>query len=136
MHLRRGYRESSTITTPILGHRNGHYVRPNRVAIKYPDFKKNVDPDVHVRVFNSAVKGNAKTSEEYIINAFSYTLRDMASNWCHNYMSKFLDYIFSKLTHVFYKHHQKTQNDKQIYMELKNMKQKETKRVEVYYEQI
>jgi hypothetical protein len=49
-------------------------------------------------------------------------------------MSKFPDYIFSKLSHVFCKHHQKTQNDEQIYMELKNMKQEETKRVEVYYE--
>jgi hypothetical protein len=67
---------------------------------------------------------------------FSYTLRDMASDWCHNYMSKFPNYIFSKLTLAFCKHHQKTQNDEQIYMELKNMKQEETKRVEVYYEQI
>jgi hypothetical protein len=29
----------------------------------------------------------------------------------------------------------KTQNDEQIYMELKNMKEEATKRVEVYYEQ-
>jgi hypothetical protein len=49
-------------------------------------------------------------------------------------MSKFLDCTFSKLTHAFCKYHQKTQNDKQIYMELKNMKEEETKRVEVYYE--
>jgi hypothetical protein len=32
--------------------------------------------------------------------------------------------------------HQKAQNDEQIYMELKNMKQEETKRVKVYYERI
>jgi hypothetical protein len=30
----------------------------------------------------------------------------------------------------------KNQNDEQIYMELKNMKQEEIKRVEVYYERI
>ncbi len=48
----------------------------------------------------------------------------------------FLNVFFSKLTQALYKHHQKTQNDEQIYMELKNMKQKETKRVEVYYERI
>jgi hypothetical protein len=29
-----------------------------------------------------------------------------------------------------------TQNDKQIYMELKNMKREEIERVEVYYERI
>jgi hypothetical protein len=28
---RRGYREPSTITTPIPNHRDGHYVRPNKV---------------------------------------------------------------------------------------------------------
>jgi len=63
---------------PILDHKNGHYVRPNRVAFKYLDFKKDVDPDAHVKVFNSLVKANAETSKEYIINVFSYTLKDMA----------------------------------------------------------
>jgi hypothetical protein len=33
--------------------------------------------------------------------------------------------FFSELTYAFYKCHQKTHNDKQIYMELKNMKQEE-----------
>jgi hypothetical protein len=53
-------------------------MRPIKVAFKYHDFKKNVDPDVHVRMFNFTMKANAKTFEEYIINAFSYTLRNMA----------------------------------------------------------
>jgi len=44
--------------------------------------------------------------------------------------------MFLKLTHTFCKRHQKTQNDEQIYMEFKNMKQEETKKVEVYYEWI
>jgi hypothetical protein len=52
----------------------------NKVAIKYLDFFKNVDLDVHVRVFNSIVKINALTSKKYIINAFSYTLKDTTSN--------------------------------------------------------
>jgi hypothetical protein len=113
---RRGYQESYVVTTSILDHRVGHFVRPNRVTFKYPDFKKDVDPDVHVRVFNYVVKVNANFFEEYIINAFSITLRDTTSGWCHNYMSKFIDYIFSELTHAFCKHHQKTQNDKEIYV--------------------
>ncbi len=136
MHPRKGYQEPFAIITPILDHRDGHYVRPNKVTIKYLDFKKNVDPNAHVIVFNSIVKANAKTFEEYIINAFSYTLKDTTLNWCHNYMSEFLDCTFSKLTWAFYKCHQKTQNDEQIYMELKNIKQEETKKVEVYYEWI
>ncbi len=51
-------------------------------------------------------------------------------------MLEFLDCIFSELIYAFCKHHWKIQNDEQIYMELKNMKQEETKRVEVYYERI
>jgi hypothetical protein len=45
-------------------------------------------------------------------------------------------HFFSELTQAFCKHHEKTQNDEQIYLEMKNMKQKEIERVEVYYERI
>jgi len=51
-------------------------------------------------------------------------------------MSKFLTYIFLKFIQAFGNRHHNTQNDEQIYMELKNMKHEETKRVEVYYERI
>jgi superfamily I DNA and/or RNA helicase len=57
------------------------------VVLKYPNFKKNVDPDAHVKVFNYVVKENAETFEEYIINVINYALRDVTLNWCHNYMS-------------------------------------------------
>jgi hypothetical protein len=78
------------------------------VALKSLDLNKDVDPDAHVKMFNYMVKANAETFEKYIINAFSYTLRDTTSDLCHNYMSKFLDNVFSKLTQAFCKHHQKT----------------------------
>ncbi len=83
-------------------------------------------------MFNSVVKANAETSNEYIIIMFNYTLRD-TSNWCHNYMSKFPNYAFLELTQAFCKCHQKTQNDEEIYMEL-NMKHEKIEKVEVYYE--
>jgi hypothetical protein len=75
-----GYREPSIITIGIPNHRNDHSIRPNMVALKYLDFKKNVDPNAHVRVFNFEVKANAKTSKKYIINAFRYTLRVTTSD--------------------------------------------------------
>jgi endonuclease IV len=87
-------------------------------------------------MFNSTLKANAKTFEEYIINVFNYMLRDMTLDWCHNYMSKYPDCIFLELTQAFCKFHQKIHNDEQIYMELKNVKREETERVEVYYEWI
>jgi hypothetical protein len=87
-------------------------------------------------MFNSIIKKIVKTSEEYIINAFNYMLKDTILDWCHNYMSKFPNSIFSELTQAFCKCHRKIQNDEQIYMELKKMKQEGTGRVEVYYEWI
>jgi hypothetical protein len=63
--------------------------RPYRSALKYQDYKKNVNPNVHVKVINANVKTNGKIFEEYIINAFN-TMKETTSNWCHNYMLKFL----------------------------------------------
>jgi hypothetical protein len=40
MHPKGGYQESIVVTTPILDHRYSHYVKPNKVVFKYPDFKK------------------------------------------------------------------------------------------------
>jgi hypothetical protein len=59
VHKKGGYWEPIDVTTLILDHKNGHYVRPNKVVFKYPNFKKDVDLDVHARMFNSAVKANA-----------------------------------------------------------------------------
>ncbi len=80
MHPRKGYWKPFTVTSPILDHRYGHYVRPNRVAFKYLDFKKDVDPNVHFRMFNYGVKINVETFEEYIINASNYMLKDTTVN--------------------------------------------------------
>jgi hypothetical protein len=80
VHSKGGYREPIVVTTPILDHRYGHYVKPNRVTLKYHDFKKDVDLNVHLRMFNSAIKTHEETSKEYIIIAFNYTLKDMASD--------------------------------------------------------
>ncbi len=44
-------------------------------------------------MFNSAIKSNEKTSEEYIINVFSYMLRNITLD----YMSEFPNYIFQNL---------------------------------------
>ncbi len=81
-NLRGGYREPFIITAGIIDNKNGCFVRLNKVTLKYLDFKKDVDVDVdvHVRVFNFTMKANAQTFEKYIINAFSYTLRDITSN--------------------------------------------------------
>ncbi len=68
------------------------------VALKYPDFKKDVDLDAHVKVLNFVVKTNVETFEKDIINVFIYMLRNITLDRCHNYMWKFFDYNFLELT--------------------------------------
>jgi hypothetical protein len=36
---RGGYQKPIVVTAPFIDHKNGHYVKPNRVAFKYPNFK-------------------------------------------------------------------------------------------------
>jgi hypothetical protein len=47
------------------------------VVFKYPNFIKYDDPNAHVIMFNYVVNANAKTSKEYIVNAFNYMLRNI-----------------------------------------------------------
>jgi hypothetical protein len=75
------------------------------VVLKYPDFKKDIDLNAHVKMFNFVVKANVETFKEYIINVFSYMLRDMTSDWCHNYMLEFPNCTFSELTQAFCNRH-------------------------------
>jgi len=44
MNSKGGYREPFTIIVTFFDHRNGHYVRPNKVAFNYRNFKKDVYP--------------------------------------------------------------------------------------------
>ncbi len=64
---RRGYQKPFVVIVIILDHRIGHYVKPNIITFKYDNFLKNANLDVHVKVFNSIVKANEKTFEEYVI---------------------------------------------------------------------
>jgi hypothetical protein len=52
------YQELFVVNVQILDYKIGHYVRPNKVAFKYLDLKRNVNPNAHVRVFNFTIKAN------------------------------------------------------------------------------
>jgi hypothetical protein len=43
MNLRGGCQKPFVVIALILHHQDGHYVRPNKVAFKCLDFKKDVD---------------------------------------------------------------------------------------------
>jgi hypothetical protein len=90
--------EPLVITHGILDHINGHFVKTNKVALKYPDFKKNADPNAHVKMFNYEVKVNVETLKKISSMCLTIRSRDTTLDSCHNYMSKFLSYIFSEHT--------------------------------------
>jgi hypothetical protein len=54
-----GHWEPSIITQGIFDRKNGHFVKPSKVALKYLNFKKEIDQNVHVKVFNYVVNANA-----------------------------------------------------------------------------
>jgi len=44
MNSKGGHWEPFAIIVLVLDHRDGHYVRPNKVALNYLNFKKDVHP--------------------------------------------------------------------------------------------
>jgi hypothetical protein len=108
------------------------YCRP----FNYPEYVQDSDLDAHVKVFKVAIRAYDDIEDVKIINLFSFTLRDTISDWCNNYMGDYLGCIFAKLQLTFYKQFRIVQNDEQVYLQLKNMKQEKNERLEVYYERL
>ncbi len=48
-------------------------------------------------MFKATIKANSETYDAKIINVFSFTLRDIMSDWCNNYMGDYLDCTFVEL---------------------------------------
>ncbi len=53
----------------------GLVVKLHRLTSKCSYYKKDVDIDVHVKVFQASVKVNGEFFKKYIINAFNYALK-------------------------------------------------------------
>jgi hypothetical protein len=97
---------------------------------------KDFNPNVHVRVFKATIRTNGETKDVKIINIFSFTFKDIVSDWCNNYMGDYPNYTFAKLQLFCYKWFIIFQNDEQLYLQLKNMKEEKNERVEVYYDRL
>jgi hypothetical protein len=53
---RGGYQKPYIVIALIIDHVNGQYVRPNKVVLKYPNSKNDVETNVHFKVFNFVIK--------------------------------------------------------------------------------
>ncbi len=84
--------------------------------LNYPKYVKDSKPDAHIRIFKVVIKANSETNDAKIINLFSFSLRDIVSDWCHNYLGDYPNCIFAKLQLAFCKRYRKVQNDEQVYL--------------------
>jgi len=71
--------------------------------LQYPTYVKDIDLDVHIKVFKKAIKTNGETMEVDIINLFGFTLRNNIFEWGENYVQDHPNYIFEKLEQAFCK---------------------------------
>ncbi len=100
------------------------------------EYVKDFNLDVHVKIFKIAIRANSEIDYAKIVNVFNFTFKNIVSNWCNNYMGDYPNYNFAKLQLVFNKKYRKVQSDEQVYLQLKNMKQKKNEKMEVYYERL
>jgi hypothetical protein len=71
-----------------------------------------------------------------IINLFGFTFKDDIFEWGENYVSDHPNCIFEELEQAFFKRFITIKNDEEVHMQLRDIQQKTTKRVEVYYEHL
>jgi len=65
--------------------------------LNYPKYVKDFNLDTHVKVFKVANRANNETYNVKIVNMFNFTLKDIVSDWCNNYMGDYLYCTFAKL---------------------------------------
>jgi hypothetical protein len=87
-------------------------------------------------MFWKAIQATSEKWDIDIMNLFCFTLKDVISEWGKNFMQFHLGCTILELEVAFYKWYHIVQNDEQVYMVLKVIKQGNDEKVEVYYEQI
>jgi hypothetical protein len=70
---------------------NTSYYQP----LNYPKCVKDFDPGAYVKVFLKTIKINGETKDAKIINLFSFTFKDIVSNWWNNDMEHYPDCTFT-----------------------------------------
>ncbi len=56
------------------------------IIVQYSTYMKDIDLDVHIKIFKNVIKANGKTMEANIINLFGFTLGDNTSKWGENFV--------------------------------------------------
>jgi hypothetical protein len=62
---------------------------PYRRSFNYLEYVKDSDLNVHVKIFKVAIKANTEIDDVEIVNMFIFTLKNIMSNYCNNYMGDY-----------------------------------------------
>jgi hypothetical protein len=73
------------------------------MKLQYPTYVKDIDLNVHIRIFKKAIKANGKTMEDDIIILFGFTFKDNILKWGENYILDHPNCIFEELEQAFCK---------------------------------
>jgi hypothetical protein len=84
--------------------------------LQYPTYVKDIDLDVHIRVFKKAIKANGEIVEVDIINLFGFIVQDNILEWGENFVQDHCNYTFDELEQAFCKHFRIVKNDEEVYM--------------------
>jgi hypothetical protein len=68
-----------------------------------PTYVKDIDLNVHIRVFKMGIKANGETMEVDIIKLFGFILKDNISKWGENFVQNHPNCTFEELEQTFYK---------------------------------
>jgi hypothetical protein len=90
--------------------------RPYHRPLNYHEYVKDSNPNAHVRVFKIAIRANSEIDDVEIVNIFSFTLKDIVSNWCNNCMGDYPYCTFAKLQLAFCKRYKKVQNGEHVFL--------------------
>jgi hypothetical protein len=71
--------------------------KPYRWPLNYPEYVKDSNLDAHVRVFKATIRTNSGIDDAKIVNMFNFSLKDIVSDWCNNYMGDYPNCTFAKL---------------------------------------
>jgi hypothetical protein len=64
------------------------------MKLQYSTYVKDIDLDIHIRVFKKAIKTNGEIVEADIINLFRSIFKDNIFEWGENYVQSHPNYTF------------------------------------------
>jgi len=64
------------------------------MKLQYSTYVKDIDLDIHIRVFKKAIKTNGEIVEADIINLFRSIFKDNIFEWGENYVQSHPNYAF------------------------------------------